>query len=285
MADYTASKPGLNATYPVGVREQCWGDAEPLITPAQLRMRHLFGIPLVSNMVDPVTGQRQIMTDPILQDTIERSISMAELETHLDIAPRQRQEKQAFDRQSYASLGYAKMERRPVVSLESLTVTGSNDVDLFVVPAAWVDTALLHTGQLNIIPLTISFGSAGFMTPTDVSGGYGGGTIFLSVLGQNPWIPQYWLYTYTTGFPEGQIPKIVNELVGCIAAIEILGLLASTNAKNSSHSIGIDGLSQSVSTPGPDLYNTRIEFLMNKKAVLIKKLRAMFGTAMFTSHL
>lgn len=285
MADYTTSKAGGGATYPLQVIEGCWGHVEPMITPTQLRIRHLFGIPLVSNMVDPITGQRQVMTDPILQDMINRAVSMAETEAHLDITPKQRKEKQAFDRQAYQSLGFVMLESRPVVSIERFTVNGSNQQDLFVVPPDWVETNYLHRGQLNIVPMTISFGNAGFISPTENSGGFSGGSVFLSVLGQNPWIPAYWQFIYTTGFPEGKIPLIVNELIGVIAAIEVLSMLASTNAKNTSQSLGIDGLSQGVSTPGPSIYDNRIELLMNKKESLVRKIRSMYGTTMFTGHI
>jgi hypothetical protein len=285
MADYTNSKSGLGATYPVGVVDACWGDSGPLITPMLLRVRQLFGIPLVSNMVDPVTGKRQVMTDPIIADVIHRAVALAELETHLNIMPRQIAEKQAFDRQAFASFGFVRLDNRPVVSLDDMTVTASNDENVFRVPPTWIDRGYMHKGQINLVPITVAFNGAGFINPSDQSGGANGGSMFLSILGQNPWIPSYWKFTYTVGFPEGQIPVVVNELIGVIAAIEILDILATTNAKNASASLSIDGLSQSVGTAGPTIYDARIQKLTEKKMLLVKKLKTMFGQTLFSSHI
>jgi hypothetical protein len=282
MADYTNSKEGIGAVWPVNAVEDSWGHLEPLITPELLKARHLFGIPLVSYMKDPDTGQRQRMTDPILKDLIDRSVGMAELELRLEIMPRQYSKKLPFDRQAYASLGYMMLPDHPVQSLDKLAVTASNGDDLYNVPPDWVETAYLHTGQINIIPMTIAFQYGGFFVPSNSPNG---GSAFLAILGQNPWIPAYWQVTYTTGFPEGRLPQMVNELVGVIAAIEALGLLATTNARNSSHSIGVDGLSQSISTPGPQIYDTRIALLTDQKDRLQRKLRSIFGTNLFTGAL
>jgi hypothetical protein len=282
VADYSHSKEGIGAVWPVNAVEDSWGHLEPLLSPDQLKARHLFGIPLVSYAKDPVTGQRQVMTDPILKDLIDRSVGEAELELRLDIMPRQYSKKLPFDRQAYASLGYMMLPDHPVQSLDKLAVTASNGADLYNVPPDWVETAYLHTGQINIIPMTIAFQYGGFFVPSNSPNG---GSAFLAILGQNPWIPAYWQLTYTVGFPEGRLPQMVNELVGVIAAIEALGALATTNARNSSHSIGVDGLSQSISTPGPTIYDARIALLVDKKDRLTRKLRSIFGTNLFTGAL
>jgi hypothetical protein len=282
MADYSESKSGIGAVYPINAIEDSWGHLEPLITPDQLKVRHLFGIPLISYQMDPVTRERQRMTDPILKDLIDRAVSLAETETHIEIMPRRHREKFPFDRQAYASLGYTMLPVHPVQSLDRLAVTASNGADLYVVPPDWVETAYIHTGQINIIPMTVAFQYGGYMSPANGGMGSGGGSHFLAILGQNPWIPAYWQAEWTTGFPDGELPPVINELIGVIAAIEALGLLATTNARNSSHSVGMDGISQSISTPGPQIYDTRITLLTAQKEMLVSKLRTMYGTKLFT---
>lgn len=281
MADYTNSKAPTGAVYPIQAIADSWGHIEPLITPDQLKARHLFGIPLVSRMADPITGQRQRMTDPLLKDTIDRAVAIAEAETHLIIMPRQFQEKLPFDRNQYASLGYLMLPQHPVSSLEKFAVTASNGADLYIVPPDWVEVAYIHTGQINVIPMTVAFQYGGYMMPGN-TGGMAGGSAFLAILGQNPWIPAYWQVTYTAGFPDGKLPQIINELVGIIAAIDVLGLLATTNALNSSHSVGMDGISQSISTPGPQVYDARITLLTAQKELIVNKVRTMYGTKLFT---
>jgi hypothetical protein len=278
MADYTTSKSGIGEVYPINAIADSWGHADSLLTPDQLKTRHLFGIPLVSYQVDPLTGARQRMTDPILKDLIDRAVALAEAETHIEIMPRVHREKFPFDRQAHAALGYMMLPIHPVQSLERLAVTASNGDDLYLVPPTWVETAYIHTGQINIIPMTVAFQYGGYMSGNQT----GGGSAFLAILGQNPWIPAFWQCDWTTGFPDGKLPQIINELVGVIAAIEALGLLATTNARNSSHSVGMDGISQSISTPGPQIYDTRITMLMAQKEMLVSKIRTMYGTKLFT---
>jgi hypothetical protein len=282
MADYIDSKPGMGEVWPINAVEDSWGHLEPLLSPDMLKARHLFGIPLVSYMKDPITQQRQVMTDPILKDLIDRAVGIVELELRLDIMPRQYNKKFPFDRQAYASLGYMMLPDHPIQSLDFLGVVASDGNTLYHVPPTWVETAYLHTGQINIIPMTIAFQYGGFFVPSNSPNG---GSAFLAILGQNPWLPAYWGVKYTTGFPEGRLPQMVNELIGVCAAIEALGLLATTNARNSSHSIGVDGLSQSISTPGPQIYDTRIALLTDQKDRLTRKLRVMYGTSLFTGAL
>lgn len=276
-------KETLGAVYPVGATADSWGILEPLLDPSLLKMRHLFGIPLVSFAVDPMTGKRQVFTDAIIEDAIKRAVAVVETETHLNLMPKTFRKKFPFDRQAYASLGYLMLPDRPVISLLKFAVTASNGSDLYVVPPDWIETSYIATGQINIVPMTIAFMTSGFMAPTNSSGGgNAGGSAFLSILGQNPWIPAYWQCDYMCGFPDGKLPVIINELVGITAAIDVLGLLATTNARNSSHSVGMDGISQSISTPGPQLYDTRITMLQEQKAMLVGKVRSMYGTRLFT---
>jgi hypothetical protein len=196
--------------------------------------------------------------------------------------PKVRNDKFPFDRPAYQALGYMMIPHRPVTSLEKIAVTSSDGTNLYTLPPQWIETAYIHSGQINIIPINIGFQYGAMVSGSQTSGGSPGGLFFLAILGQNPWIPAYWKCDYTTGFPEGKLPILVNELVGIIAAIDILALLATTNARNSSHSIGVDGLSQSISTPGPQIYDTRITMLMERKQSIINKLRSTFGTKMFS---
>lgn len=62
-------------------------------------------------------------------------------------------------------------------------------------------------------------------------------------------------------------------------------MLAATYARTNSHSLGIDGLSQSVSTPGPQIFKIRLEELEKKKTALTKKIKAIFGYKIFSGTL
>lgn len=276
MADYSKSKSATGRIYPEDAVEVSWNLTEPIVTPSQIKSRFLFGIPLVSAMKDPLTGKAQVYTDDLIKDAIERAIAQAELDVGIDIFPKQLKEKAPFDRHLYQSFGYFRTQHRPAASIEALTITPPTGNDLYAVPLEWIEAANLHTGQVNIIP----FGnSIAYGTPAAVSAG---GALFLNLFSSMPWVPAFWQFTYTAGFPDGVLSKSVNELIGVIAALDILSALAATYGRSTSHSLGIDGLSQSVSTPGPDIFTKRINDLMEKQKKLTKKLKTHYGLNLFS---
>lgn len=279
MADYTQSKTGLGNTGLENVIDSAWNQVEPLVTPEQVRMRHLFGIPLLSAQRDPITGKRAAMSDELIKDVVFRSVSMLEHDAGIDIFPVKRREKYPFDRMLYEQLGYMQLHHRPVTSVDKFSVTPSNGIDVYVVPLDWVEAAYLSKGQINLIPLTIAFQNGGFIPSQSA-----GGAAFLSILGQRQWIASYWQLEYTSGFLDGMLPRIVNELIGVYAALEILDMLAATHAEATSHSLGIDGLSQSVSTPGPEVYQIRTNSLKEKRDKILGRVKVMFGSKIFVSN-
>jgi hypothetical protein len=276
---YSDSKFTLGAIAPENSIGSVFGRLESLITPDQLRTRHLFGIPLVSKTRDPISGRAMVMTDDLLKDVILRAVSLVEAEGQFDVFPTKYREKHDFDRNAFDSFGYMVAKRRPVSSVDRLTVTPSNGVDVYQVPQAWIEPSNFQRGVINIVPLTIAFTNGGFIPSQSA-----GGAAFLSILGAKGWIPAYWQIEYTTGFPDGMLPRDLNELIGVVAAIEALSLLATTDADATSRSIGIDAMSQSIGGPGPQKYQTRIEMLMQKKMMLLGKFKAKFALKMFSSH-
>jgi len=276
--DYSGSKVGPGATFPEVALDTARVRLEPMLKPEQLRERFLFGIPLVSRIKDPITGKFQVFTEEMLSDIIDGAVETAEQETKIDIFPVKRREKHPFDRNHYESFGYFQVEHRPITSIDKLSVTPSNAIDIFTVPQEWIEAAYLIRGQVNIVPLTISFLNGGFV-PTQGAGG----AAFLSLLGNKAWIPAYWQFEYTSGYKDGNVPRIVNELIGSIAAIEVLSQLAAT-FRVTSHSLGIDAMSQSVSGPGPAIFQIRVKELEEKKTRIVKKLKAAYGLKIFSSH-
>jgi len=252
---------------------------EPLLTVEQLRTRYLFGIPLMSPFPDPITKKRTVMTEPMLKDIIVGAVSKAEADCKLDIFPVYRKEKDAFDINLYNSLGYFMLPHRPCYALVKLSVTPSNEQDVYVVPNQWIEGAYLVRGQFNIIPLTVAF-VQGTYIPQQSSGG----AAFLQILGNKAWIPAWWQYEYISGYPGGSVPRIINDYVGCLAALEILSMLSALY-RTTSHSLGADGLSQSVSGPGPNLYGPRLKDLEEKRVRLQGQIRAFYGYKIFSATL
>ena len=267
------SKEGIGALYHENCVKADYTDLEPLITPDKLKGIHLFGIPLVSAQRDPITNRPQIMTDDLIKDFIQEAIALAEAESKLELLPRQIKEKQPFDRALYDSFSYCQLRHRPVFSLEKITVTASDQEDLYIVPLTWVDIGYLHLGQVNLIPLTLSIKS-GNMVPLASNPA---GAVFLSIWGSRSFIPSFWQYEYRVGFPDAQFPKIINQYIGVIAAMEILSVLATTYSRTTSSSLSVDGLSQSSSTPGAEIFAQRLSELGDKRRWLLGRLQASFN--------
>jgi hypothetical protein len=279
MAIYTGSKPGIGATFPENAIASELQRLEPILGPDELTTRHLWGIPLVSQMVDPRTRKLIELTPEQVKDIIEGAVAQAESELNICISPVQFREKHAFDRNLYEAYGFVKTLQRPILSLEKLSVTPANGGDVYLVPLEWVENAYYPRGQINIIPMTAAFIQGGYV-PT----GSAGGAFFLAIMGNRQWLPAYWQLEYTCGYKDGMVPRILNEYIGTIAAIEILSQLAATFARSQSHSLGIDGLSQSVSTPGPQIFKIRIDELKEKRGKLAKQIKRLYGRNIFSSN-
>lgn len=279
MANYSDSKGPPGAIYPDNALESANASVEPIITPAQLRERHLFGLPLISQIKDPITNKAQQITDPVINDIIQGCIAQIETEFRIDVMPVKRRQKFPYDRFEYDAWGFFKLPHTPVSSIDKLTITPPNGEDLYELPKNWIETAYLIYGQVNIIPIGMGNITTGLLSSSPANGAW-----FLNVLnsmGAN-WIPAYWQFEYTSGYPNGQVPRVVNEMIGCLAAIEILGMLGTTYAKANSYSLGMDGMSQSVSTPGPNIFQVRIDSLREKYDKLGKRLRAFYNQKIFT---
>jgi hypothetical protein len=280
MADYSGSKP-VKGVYPDrAVDAQEWSRVEPLLTPTQLRSRQLLAISLVSFMPDPITGKRYEITNDDLADQINRAAAALELELGMSIFPVQFQEKHPFDRQFWDSYGYIKVDHRPVASVELFAFTPPTGTDIFAINLDWVETANLHKGQLNIIPIVPAI-SANYVSGTVASGN--SGFAYLQLVSGLSWMPAIVNIKYTAGFPNAMVPRIINELIGINAALEVLSALQMTS-QGTSYSISIDGASQSFSGPGPQAYQGRIDYLLQQKAVLIKKVKNIYGLSMVSSY-
>lgn len=277
MAIYTTSKSGIGGIYPENVIDSELQRLEPIVGPEQIKNRHLFGLSLASQMRDPITGKAIIMSDEVIKDIIEGAISQVELECKIDISPVQRRLKFPFDRNLYENFGHLKLPNRPVASLDKLSVTPANQQDVYIVPNEWIEMSHCVRGLIHIVPMTAAFVFGGAV-PSATSGG----SWFLNVLGSRGWVPAFWQAEFTTGYPGAQIPRVLNELIGTIAAQEILSMLAATYGKSQSHSLGIDGMSQAASSPGPQIFKNRFEELEQKHLRLSKRIKMLYGHSLFS---
>lgn len=283
MSDFSNDKFNTRSTFPENaIDAQGWSRVEPLLTPQQLRSRLLKGIPLMSALVNPITKKADVWGDEDLKDHINRAVADLESDTNnqIDIFPVKRSERHQFDRNLLNAWGHFKLEHVPITSVSKLSIASGQDIDIYTLPNAWIDNAFFNKGLIYFTPLLPSSTVALNNSVANTAGA----AAFLQYIMQMGWSPAMWKIEYTTGFTDGMLPRIVNELIGCYAAIEVLSLLAATNRSNT-HSLGMDGMSQSVSTPGPQVYDVRIGYLDDRRKKMLGKLKALYGRKFVMSNI
>lgn len=246
---------------------------EPFLTPEQLRSRFLKGIPLAFPNGD-------VFSDTDLKDRIYLAQNEAELRLKTTITRELRQEKLPFKQQDYRAYIHLKAEQGPLCTIHQLAIVSADKNTIFEIPPEWIETTNFTKGIINVIPLLAAYGV------NSVQGAVGNaGIAFLTVINGLDFVPAYWQIKYTSGISnkEGSVPAVVNEYIGCIAAIAILSEVAATFI-HTSQSQTQDGISQSSSGPGPRLYMIRIEELEKKQKELEKKLKTVFSQNFFVGN-
>jgi len=275
MADYNNSKRFGTKTYPVNayatsdLMQRC----EPIITPDLLISRYL------------KSQEKEIRakySDEELKDQINMAMNEFELLTNLRIMSVQDSERVPFDHDLYRSFVYIKTKHGPIQSVELMEIQSSNGEQIYTLPPDWIEVGFAHQRQLNLVPILSIFGAAGLQDGRASNAGL----IFLQAINNFQWLPAFFTVRYTHGLSnaEGQVPISVNQIIGMIAAIELLSDLQSANKYNST-SVSQDGISQSASSAGPKIYAQRIEDLEKKKEIAISKLKAVFSQKYFLSNL
>lgn len=239
---------------------------EPLLTPEQLKSRFLKGIPLI--LTNGAT-----YSDDDLKDRIYLAANAVELDIKTTLTREQRQEKLPFKGQDYKAYIHLTAEQGPIVSIEELAIVSADKNNIFQIPPEWIETTNFAKRIINVIPLLAAYGV------NSVQGAVGNaGIAFLSVIDGLDFVPAYWQIKYTSGISntEGKIPTVVNELIGTVAAIDLISEIAQAFIFTS-QSQSQDGISQSSSGPGPRVYALRIEELEKKRKRLEAQLRTIFS--------
>jgi hypothetical protein len=200
----------------------------------------------------------------------------------LNVYKTQHQERKPFDRSLYRSFVFTKTDYRPILSVETMAIVSSNNENIFTLPPEWVEAGNFTKGIVSLIPILQLMGAAGLpgSQPTNA------GLIFLQAVQNLVWMPAFFTITYTTGISqtEGEVPVIVNDIIGMTAAINILGAKQAQN-KYSSTSINQDGLSQAASGAGTQVYQPRIDQLMERRERLLLKIKAKTHNRYFLSNI
>lgn len=275
MSDYQDSKKFGTKAYPVNafatsdLMQRC----EPLLTPELLISRYL---KIQEKKI------REKFTDAELKDYINLAMNEFERTSKLVVNKVQDTERVPFDRDLYKSFVYIKTKHGPILSVEEINIQSSNGEQIYKLPPDWIEVGYAHQRQLNLIPILSIFGAAGLQDGRASNAGL----IFLQAINNFQWLPAFFTVKYTYGLSntEGQIPIMVNEVIGMIAAINVLSMLQSFYLQTST-SISQDGVSQSATGPGPKVYTQRIEDLEKKKDKALAEIKATFSMKYFLSNI
>lgn len=225
-------------------------------TPADIRSRKLFGIPLKSSL----TGEE--LSDEALDFYINAAISEVEHILDMNITPVKYLEKHDYKRHNFTwNYNYLKLDHPNVINVSKVELSFSNDTHV----EGFVNFPLEHVHvmpQEGVIQLVPAFGTSlsGFLLSAF------SGTQFhaLRATGVTDF-PGGIRVEYTAGFCPGKVPAIIVELIETIAALKTLSILGPVLFPQTSVSIGIDGTSQSTGSFGPKHLNDRIDQLEKAK--------------------
>jgi len=208
---------------------------ELIMSPTELLETYFYGIKITDN-------DGKSMSDQMLKFYIQSATLEVEQALDLKIIPQIIQEDQDFWLQDYKSWGYVKFTYpiRKAFSLQGFI----NDVKQISYPTEWLSSRKTSDGKMYFRNL--------YMVPTNGAATtnsvvFSGITPHLGFFG-NKMIPNYWNGIYCTGFDTA--PKDLVNYIGKLAAINVFHILGDIiiGAGIASQSIGIDSLSQSIST-------------------------------------
>lgn len=204
---------------------------ESLLTAEMLKKRYFHGITIQDE-------EGNDLPDEIYTDAIQQAISWLEIELEIDISPTSRTERYDLHSVDYQNWSYLKLRQYPVISIEKIRALFPGNNELIEFPSDWI-RLYPDSGEVSLVPVAGSI-SEYFITSSGV----------LPHVMLSKYVPQFFEVEYTTGFPNDEIPFIINKIIGLKAAIDIFDVAGDliVGAGIANYSISVDGLSQSVGT-------------------------------------
>jgi len=205
-----------------------------VMSPTEMIETYFYGIDICKD--------GQVISEEMMEMFIESATEEVEKSLGIKIIPQVIEEDQDFWFNDWSHWGYTKMTYpvRVAHKLEGFI----NDVQQIEYPPEWLSARKTSDGELYYRNLYLVPTSGKSTTNAAV---YSGITPHLGFLG-NSQIPNYWRGWYTTGFE--RVPKELLNFIGKLASINLFHILGDLilGAGIASQSIGIDGLSQSISS-------------------------------------
>jgi hypothetical protein len=255
---------------PNQISEDAFTEAEPLLTPDQLKARYLFGLDLTDkhgNELPPETIQHQINT----------AISFLQHKLDIVIKPTRFLERYDYRAVDYTEFSFLQLKKRPAVEVHALKAKLANAQHLIDYPKEWFILEK-ESAQLQLSPSTGSYSS--IVTTS-------GGAYAPLMYGSKESWPHLFEVDYTAGFCADRIPVIINEMIGLQASIgvfEILGDIVLGSPGIGSESVSMDGASVGKTLTAANLYTAygaRIDGYRKKLKDYIETVRKYYNGFQF----
>lgn len=222
-----------------------------IMSPSEFIEQYLYGVPLTNK-------DGTVLPMETIKQKILNAQSYVEHWLEIKFSKKYINEVTDFYRQEYASWGYLKTTFPVDTPLALSGFVGT--VRQINYPIEWISKQRKpYQDQMFRTLHVIPAGNTTTSVPQSVI--FSGITPHLGFMGFDS-IPNYWTIEYTTGFSE--VPGDIQDFVGKLAAIETLAILGDLimGSGLSSVSLGLDGLSQSISSNkggGRGAFSGRIE--------------------------
>ena len=220
-----------------GVGNHSYTQVGPLITVEKLKETYLFGKTYFTNEV----GEK--ISDETIQEFINYAVSLVEHDLDIAVMPRTKVEFKDYNANDYMEWGYFTLNNYPVLEIESFRVVYMKNAlefeQVLEIPAEWIrldpESGIIRLIPSSRFPGRLAIGS--------------GGAFFPELFNRSSMVPHMWEITYKHGFEPGCVPKLVNSVIGMLAAVSTLNVLGDLiiGAGVAAQAISMDGLSQSIS--------------------------------------
>lgn len=229
----------------------------PIPTATSIKTTALFGIPLKSSL----TGET--LSDAAIDSYISKAISELEHTLNIFITPVTFNERHDYDREIWTQQhAWQKLNNSPILDVSSVKLSFGNGSPLppfvdFPLEFVYVNS---QEGAIRLVPV-LGTPASGFVLSSFAGAQFQ--ALMAAGMAQFPGAVDV---TYRAGFEQNKVPALIVGLVEKMAALMVLSSIGHLLFPYNSVSIGIDGVSQGVGTPGPQFLAGRIAELKEQIA-------------------
>jgi hypothetical protein len=204
-----------------------------IMTVQQLKDIYLFGVNLTNDFGEP-------FPDIMFEWSIRWAIAHVQRELDLLVKPTQLVELYDYILDEYLQWTFIKLRESPVIKVDRVSVKWPSNTEVITFPQEWIQLRP-DIGQINIVP------TSGTLSQVLLTAG---GSFLPLVASGRDFVPNIIEVDYTAGFPDGECPIEIRDLIGKYATFGPLNVAGDlvAGAAVASKSISIDGLSQSINT-------------------------------------